>query len=194
MEELRKVDVAYTCGRWGVHPFVVSLGAAPGSIGSFSSEASIIILKSKLREVHVGKIISQAATLVLCSSLFAGAAFGQAAVLSSNAREDADADSKAAMSDTVNDPRIVQSQAGEKGIWKWVVPPRKMNGACENHDPIGVAIGKLIPADCEINWTDPDSHRLFCFTSATSMVYFLNAPKWNTARADKVWRAIKGTS
>ena len=98
------------------------------------------------------------------------------------------------MSDTVNDPRITQSLAGEKGIWKWVVPPKKMNGAYENHDPIGVAVGKLIPADCEINYTDPDTHRLFCFTSATSMVYFLNEPKGNTARADKGWRALRGTS
>jgi hypothetical protein len=145
----------------------------------------------------VRKIVPQIASLTIFACLFAGTdAFAQMAVLNSNstAPEDVDADSRAAMSDTVNDPRIVQSQAGEKGIWKWVVPPKKMKGAYENHDPIGVADGKLIPADCEINYTDPDTHRLFCFTSATSMVYFLNAPKGNTARADKGWRSLKGTS
>ena len=49
------------------------------------------------------------------------------------------------MSDTVNDPRITQSLAGEKGIWRWVVPPED-GQRCKNHDPIGVAVGKLIPA------------------------------------------------
>lgn len=143
----------------------------------------------------MGKIIPQIAALALFTSLFGGTVtFAQTAQWSPTAPEDVDADSKAAMSDTVNDPRIFQSQAGEKGIWKWVVPPKKMNGAYENHDPIGVADGKLIPADCEINYTDPDTHRLFCFTSATSMVYFLNAPKGNTARADKGWHALRGTS
>jgi hypothetical protein len=152
-------------------------------------------MKLKLREVTMAKNFSRIATLAVFTSLFAGTvALAQTVVLSSRAPEDVEADSKAAMRDTVNDPRIAQSLTSEKGIWKWVVPPKKMNGAYENHDPIGVAAGKLIPADCEINYTDPDTHRLFCFTSATSMVYFLNAPKGNTARADKGWRALRGTS
>lgn len=98
------------------------------------------------------------------------------------------------MEDTVHDPRIAAARKSGVGTWKWVVPPVKMKGAYNDHDPIGVAVGKLIPADCSINWTDPDTHKLFCFTSATSMVYFLNAPKANTARADKGWRALKGTT
>jgi hypothetical protein len=137
--------------------------------------------------------VSRIVTLAVFSCFFAGTVFAQTVAVGS-APEDVDADSKASMSDTVSDPRIMQSRAGEKGIWKWVVPPKKMDGAYENHDPIGVAVGKLIPADCEINWTDPDTHRLFCFSSATSLVYFLDAAKRNTARADKAWRALKGVS
>ncbi len=140
------------------------------------------------------RIVARIAILAVLSGFLAGTVAFAQAVASGSAPEDVDADSKAAMSDTVNDPRIMQSRAGEKGIWKWVVPPKKMNGAYENHDPIGVAVGKLIPADCEINYTDPDTHRLFCFSSATSLVYFLDAPKGNTARADKAWRALKGVS
>jgi hypothetical protein len=141
----------------------------------------------------MGKIVNHGAALALFAGLFCANA-GAQTVLGSKGPEDVDADSKAAMSDTVRDPRIDKARNGGDGIWKWVVPPKKMHGAYANHDPIGVAVGKLIPADCEINWTDPDTHRLFCFTSATSMVYFLNAPKVNTARADKVWRSLKGTS
>ena len=107
---------------------------------------------------------------------------------------DPDRASQKDMADTVHDPRLEAARKAGVGTWKWVVPPVKMKGAYNDHDPIGVAIGKLIPADCSINWTDPDTHRLFCFTSATSMVYFLDAPKTNTARADKGWHALKGTT
>lgn len=79
-----------------------------------------------------------------------------------------------------------------KGIWKWVVPPVRMNGAFDDHDPIGLVAGKLIPADCAFNWTDPDTHRLYCFTSATSLVYFLNSPQTYLPEAEKSWRALKG--
>jgi hypothetical protein len=135
-----------------------------------------------------------AAMLTLAMGLSAGAAWAQNVQSASNTAVDDDASSAAEMKDTVNDPRIAKAQAGEQGIWKWVVPPVRMKGAYDDHDPIGVAAGKLIPADCSINWTDPDTHQLFCFTSATSMVYFLDAPKGNTARADKNWRALKGTT
>jgi hypothetical protein len=101
--------------------------------------------------------------------------------------------SAAAAKDTVNDPRIAKSEATETGIWKSAVPPVKMKGAFDDHDPIGLAAGKMIPADCSINWTDPDTHKLYCFSSATSLVYFLYAPKANTARAEKGWRELKGT-
>jgi hypothetical protein len=79
-----------------------------------------------------------------------------------------------------------------KGIWKWVVPPVKMHGAFDDHDPIGLVAGKLIPADCAFNWTDPDDHKLYCFTSATSLVYFLNSPQTYLPEAQKSWQALKG--
>ena len=78
------------------------------------------------------------------------------------------------------------------GIWKWVVPPVKMNGMFDDHDPIGLVAGKLIPADCAFNWTDPDTHKLYCFTTATSLVYFLNSPQKYLAEAEENWRALKG--
>jgi hypothetical protein len=101
--------------------------------------------------------------------------------------------SAAALKDTVHDPRIAKSQSGEVGIWKWVVPPVKMSGAFDDNDPIGLASGQKIPADCSINWTDPDTHKLYCFESATSLVYFLDAPQANIARATKGWLRLKGT-
>jgi hypothetical protein len=105
---------------------------------------------------------------------------------------DPSADSAAAMNDTVNDPRIAKSLAGHKGVWKWVVPPVKMAGGFDDHDPIGLIAGKLIPADCSLNWSDPDTHKLYCFTSATSMVYFMNSPHTYLAQAEKNWRVLRG--
>ncbi|MFZ0558974.1 MAG: hypothetical protein WAN31_04825 [Methylovirgula sp.] len=101
--------------------------------------------------------------------------------------------SAAAMKDTLQDPRIANAQGAEKGIWKWVVPPTKMKGAFDDNDPLGVIAGKKIPADCSINWTNPDTHRLYCFSSATSLVYFLYAPQTNIARAEKSWQGLKGS-
>lgn len=88
---------------------------------------------------------------------------------------------------TPDDPRAAASETAGTGIWKAVVPPIHMNGQFADHDPIGLAAGKLIPADCSINWTDPDTHKLYCFSSATSLVYFLNAPHTNIARATRGW-------
>ena len=97
------------------------------------------------------------------------------------------------MADSADDPRISQSQAAGIAVsgngW---FPPVNMNGAFDDHDPMGLAAGKLIPADCSINWTDPDTHKLYCFSSATSLVYFLYAPHTNIARAKKGWLALKG--
>lgn len=90
-------------------------------------------------------------------------------------------------SGTPYEPRAVTALATQSGIWKAVVPPVKMAGAFDDHDPIGLAAGQLIPADCSINWTDPDTHKLYCFTSATSLVYFLYAPHTNITRATKGW-------
>jgi hypothetical protein len=103
-----------------------------------------------------------------------------------------EADSRAAMKLTPQDPRIGTALAGHKGTWKWVVPPVKMAGGFNDHDPIGLVSGKLIPADCSLNWTDPDTHKLYCFTSATSLVYFMNAPHSYLAEAEKKWQSLTG--
>jgi hypothetical protein len=78
------------------------------------------------------------------------------------------------------------------GVWKSAVPPVKMKGTFDDHDPIGLVAGKLIAADCSLNWTDPDTHKLYCFSSATSLVYFLDSPQTYLAEAEKNWRALQG--
>jgi hypothetical protein len=90
------------------------------------------------------------------------------------------------------DSAAAKAMAEHKGIWKWVVPPVRMNGMFDDHDPIGLVAGKLIPADCAFNWTDPDTHKLYCFTSATSLVYFLDSPQTYLPEAQKNWQALKG--
>ncbi|HEY6452402.1 MAG TPA: hypothetical protein VIX87_07365, partial [Steroidobacteraceae bacterium] len=61
------------------------------------------------------------------------------------------------------------------GIWKAVSPPRgSMHGEFANNDPFGVSVGVKIEADCSLNWVDPDSGKLYCFSTATSLVYFLD--------------------
>lgn len=85
-----------------------------------------------------------------------------------------------------------KAMAGHTGIWKWAVPPAPMKGMFDNDDPIGLVAGKRIPADCSLNWTDPDTHKLYCFSSATSLVYFLDAPQTYLAQAQKNWRVLKG--
>jgi hypothetical protein len=78
------------------------------------------------------------------------------------------------------------------GIWKAAVPAGgAMRGEFENHDPIGLAVGVRIPADCSINWVDPDSGKRYCFSSATSLVVFLDAPQAYLARARKSWERLR---
>ncbi|MEW6438607.1 MAG: hypothetical protein AB1508_15725 [Pseudomonadota bacterium] len=96
------------------------------------------------------------------------------------------------MKDTVNDPRIGDALARHNGIWKSVVPPVKMKGAFDDHDPIGLVANKLIPADCSLNWTDPDTRKLYCFTSATSMVFFLESPHAYLDEAQHNWLHLTG--
>lgn len=80
------------------------------------------------------------------------------------------------------------TDAAHAGIWKAVMPPNgSMHGEFDNNDPLGLAVGAKIPADCSINWVDPDFHKLYCFSSATSLVYFLESPRAYLARAQKNW-------
>jgi hypothetical protein len=74
------------------------------------------------------------------------------------------------------------------GIWKAAIPAAgSMHGEFDGNDPIGLSAGVRIKADCSINWTDPDSHKLYCFSSATSLVVFLDAPHAYLARAQQNW-------
>jgi hypothetical protein len=135
------------------------------------------------------------ATFAFAGALFLGAAaLAQSASPAASAPEDDNANSAAAMKDTTQDPRIADEQPGHSwGMWDIGRPhPLKGKGAFDDHDPIGIAAGKLIPSDCSVNWIDPDSHRVFCFGSQASLVYFLAAPKSNEARAEKRWRELKG--
>jgi hypothetical protein len=85
------------------------------------------------------------------------------------------------------DPSAVTSS----GIWKAVVPPGAMHGEFGNNDPLGLAAGVAIPADCSINWVDPDAGKLYCFSSATSLVVFLDSPHAYLKRAQAQWTHLE---
>lgn len=83
------------------------------------------------------------------------------------------------------------SDPAHAGIWKAVIPPRgSMHGEFNNNDPFGVSVGVKIAADCSINWVDPDFGKLYCFSTATSLVYFLDEPQTYLARARKNWLTL----
>jgi hypothetical protein len=86
--------------------------------------------------------------------------------------------------------RAGNSPALEGGIWKAVVPLKPMRGEFGNMDPIGVAAGARILADCSINWINPDDGARYCFSSGTSLVYFLDRPQYNIERARASWRKM----
>lgn len=84
-----------------------------------------------------------------------------------------------------------QASTAHEGIWKAAVPPTgSMHGEFDSNDPVGVAAGARIAADCSINWVDPDTHKLYCFSSATSLVFFLEGPHVWLQRARKEWRGL----
>jgi len=76
------------------------------------------------------------------------------------------------------------------GIWKAAVPKAPMHGEFENDDPLGVAAGVRIQADCSLNWIDPDDGKLYCFSSGTSLEIFIENPQANIQRARRAWRTI----
>jgi hypothetical protein len=81
------------------------------------------------------------------------------------------------------------------GIWKEAMPPRgTMHGEFESNDPIGLTAGVKIKADCSLNWVDPDTHRLYCFSSATSLNFFLDEPRSYLARASESWKSLGAAS
>jgi hypothetical protein len=76
------------------------------------------------------------------------------------------------------------------GIWKAATPPPgSVRGEFDSNDPLGLAAGSRIKADCSINWIDPDSGKRYCFSSATSLVVFMDEPHNYLRRATKNWDA-----
>jgi hypothetical protein len=84
------------------------------------------------------------------------------------------------------DARAVRGE----GIWKAVVPPKSMRGEFDSFDPIGVAAGARIKADCSLNWINPDDGKLYCFSSGTSLEIFLDMPHAHLERARAEWRKM----
>jgi hypothetical protein len=76
------------------------------------------------------------------------------------------------------------------GIWKAAVPPKPMRGEFGSLDPLGVAAGARIKADCSLNWVDPDDGKLYCFASGTSLEFFLEQPQSHLERARAAWRKM----
>jgi hypothetical protein len=89
-------------------------------------------------------------------------------------------------------PAQAADAARSDGIWKAVVPPITMKGEFDSFDPIGVAAGARIKADCSLNWISPDDGKLYCFSSGTSLVFFLDKPQANLERARRGWKQLTG--
>jgi len=79
----------------------------------------------------------------------------------------------------------------DQGIWKAVVPPKPMTSEFDGLDPIGIAAGVRIQADCSLNWISPDDGRRYCFASGTSLQYFLDRPSSNIERANQAWQKLR---
>ena len=76
------------------------------------------------------------------------------------------------------------------GIWKAAVPRAPMHGEFDSLDPLGVAAGARIKADCSLNWINPDNGKRYCFSSGTSLEFFLDKPQANLERAQAGWRKM----
>lgn len=88
---------------------------------------------------------------------------------------------------------VTDSAVRAEGIWKAAVPLTQMQGQFDNFDPVGVAAGARIKADCSINWINPDDGSLYCFASGTSLEFFLDSPHASIERARAGWRKLGGS-
>jgi len=79
--------------------------------------------------------------------------------------------------------------ATDVGIWKSYTP-KGLHGEFNNYDPVGLMAGDLIHTDCSINYTDADTHKTYCFNSATAQVYFSNWPKTYADKAAKAYKQL----
>ena len=80
------------------------------------------------------------------------------------------------------------------GIWKAAVPSKPMKAEFDGLDPLGLAAGAEIKADCSLNWIDPDSGARYCFSSGTSLEFFLEHPKASIESAQRAWRKLRTAS
>ena len=109
------------------------------------------------------------------------------------------ADPPAAAPDSADDFRAAAIRRGagatdadHAGIWKAAVPSQgAMHREFDGNDPVGVAAGVKVKADCSINWVSPDSGRRYCFSSATSLVLFLETPASYLTRATASWERMR---
>jgi len=88
----------------------------------------------------------------------------------------------------------VRAAPHNTGIWKAAVPPKPMNGEFDSMDPLGVAAGARIKADCSLNWIDPDDGALYCFSSGTSLEFFMDHPQASVERARRGWLELRAKS
>lgn len=86
--------------------------------------------------------------------------------------------------------RRAQPGANDVGIWKSYAP-RGVHGEFNNYDPVGLMAGSLIHADCSINWRDPDTGKLYCFSSGTSFNYFQDWPKTYSRKAKEAYERLQ---
>src|ERR1700680_2894198 len=82
----------------------------------------------------------------------------------------------AATSDLSHAQRPTTGAGPSGGIWKAAVPPKPMKGEFDSLDPLGVAAGARIKADCSLNLIDPGDGKLYCFSSGNSLAFFLDKP------------------
>ena len=79
----------------------------------------------------------------------------------------------------------------EGGIWKAAVPAAPMQAEFGGLDPLGLAAGAKIKADCSLNWIDPDDGARYCFSSGTSLEFFLEHPKASIMTARRQWQKLR---
>jgi hypothetical protein len=88
-------------------------------------------------------------------------------------------------------PKSVAVPLHEGGIWKAAVPATPMHAEFGGLDPLGLAAGAQIKADCSLNWIDPDDGARYCFSSGTSLEFFLEHPKASIAKARHQWQKLR---
>jgi hypothetical protein len=66
-----------------------------------------------------------------------------------------------------------------------------MKSEFDGYDPIGIAAGARIQTDCSLNWINPDDGMRYCFSSGTSLEFFLESPHSNIASARAAWLRLK---